>query len=89
MLIVDAQIHIWTGHKPTNANHRQVEPNRFAVGTRAAVDQIRDLGSRTPTAVIPAGREGVAELATEIAATLAMVKDSAHGALELWAQQVV
>ena len=25
MLIVDAQIHIWTGHKPTNANHRQVE----------------------------------------------------------------
>jgi len=24
MLIVDAQIHIWTGHKPTNANHRQV-----------------------------------------------------------------
>ncbi|MGH6690599.1 MAG: amidohydrolase family protein [Gammaproteobacteria bacterium] len=25
MLIVDAQIHIWTGHKPTNVNHRQVE----------------------------------------------------------------
>ena len=24
MPIVDAQIHIWTGHKPTNANHRQV-----------------------------------------------------------------
>ena len=24
MLIVDAQIHIWTGHKPTNANHRQI-----------------------------------------------------------------
>ena len=24
MLIVDAQIHIWRGHKPTNANHRQV-----------------------------------------------------------------
>ena len=25
MLVVDAQIHIWTGHKPTNPNHRQVE----------------------------------------------------------------
>ena len=25
MPIVDAQIHIWTGHKPTNVNHRQVE----------------------------------------------------------------
>jgi len=25
MLVVDAQIHIWTGHKPTNVNHRQVE----------------------------------------------------------------
>ena len=24
MLIVDAQIHIWKNHKPTNANHRQV-----------------------------------------------------------------
>jgi predicted TIM-barrel fold metal-dependent hydrolase len=24
MLIVDAQIHIWKGHKPTNVNHRQV-----------------------------------------------------------------
>ena len=24
MLIVDAQIHIWKGHKPTNPNHRQV-----------------------------------------------------------------
>jgi len=24
MLIVDAQIHIWKGHKPTNANHRQI-----------------------------------------------------------------
>jgi len=24
MLVVDAQIHIWTGNKPTNANHRQV-----------------------------------------------------------------
>jgi predicted TIM-barrel fold metal-dependent hydrolase len=24
MLIVDAQIHIWTGHKPTNVNHRQI-----------------------------------------------------------------
>jgi len=24
MLIIDAQIHIWTGHKPTNPNHRQV-----------------------------------------------------------------
>jgi len=25
MLIVDAQVHIWSGGKPTNANHRQVE----------------------------------------------------------------
>ena len=25
MLIVDAQVHIWKGHKPTNPNHRQVE----------------------------------------------------------------
>jgi len=25
MLIVDAQVHIWAGHKPTNPNHRQVE----------------------------------------------------------------
>ena len=25
MLIVDAQVHIWSGHKPTNATHRQVE----------------------------------------------------------------
>ncbi len=25
MLIVDAQVHIWAKHKPTNANHRQVE----------------------------------------------------------------
>jgi predicted TIM-barrel fold metal-dependent hydrolase len=25
MPVVDAQIHIWTGHKPTNVNHRQVE----------------------------------------------------------------
>jgi len=25
MLIVDAQVHIWANHKPTNANHRQVE----------------------------------------------------------------
>jgi predicted TIM-barrel fold metal-dependent hydrolase len=24
MLIVDAQIHIWRNHKPTNANHRQI-----------------------------------------------------------------
>jgi len=24
MLVVDAQIHIWTNHKPTNPNHRQV-----------------------------------------------------------------
>jgi predicted TIM-barrel fold metal-dependent hydrolase len=24
MLIVDAQIHIWKGHKPTNVNHRQI-----------------------------------------------------------------
>ena len=24
MLIVDAQVHIWKGHKPTNPNHRQV-----------------------------------------------------------------
>jgi len=24
MLVVDAQIHIWKGHKPTNPNHRQV-----------------------------------------------------------------
>jgi predicted TIM-barrel fold metal-dependent hydrolase len=24
MLIVDAQIHIWKGHKPTNPNHRQI-----------------------------------------------------------------
>jgi predicted TIM-barrel fold metal-dependent hydrolase len=24
MLIVDAQVHIWSGHKPTNPNHRQV-----------------------------------------------------------------
>jgi len=24
MLVVDAQIHIWKNHKPTNANHRQV-----------------------------------------------------------------
>jgi predicted TIM-barrel fold metal-dependent hydrolase len=24
MLIVDAQIHIWTGHKPANPNHRQI-----------------------------------------------------------------
>jgi len=25
VLIVDAQVHIWANHKPTNANHRQVE----------------------------------------------------------------
>jgi predicted TIM-barrel fold metal-dependent hydrolase len=25
MLIVDAQVHIWSGHKPANPNHRQVE----------------------------------------------------------------
>ncbi|HKW92803.1 MAG TPA: amidohydrolase family protein [Methylomirabilota bacterium] len=25
MLIVDAQVHIWANHKPTNASHRQVE----------------------------------------------------------------
>ena len=24
MLIVDAQVHIWSGGKPTNPNHRQV-----------------------------------------------------------------
>ena len=24
LLIVDAQIHIWKGHKPTNPNHRQI-----------------------------------------------------------------
>jgi hypothetical protein len=24
MLIVDAQVHIWSSGKPTNANHRQV-----------------------------------------------------------------
>ena len=24
MLVVDAQIHIWRNHKPTNPNHRQV-----------------------------------------------------------------
>ena len=24
MLVVDAQIHIWKNHKPTNANHRQI-----------------------------------------------------------------
>ena len=25
MLIVDAQVHIWANHKPTNPNHRQAE----------------------------------------------------------------
>ena len=24
MLIVDAQIHLWKDHKPTNPNHRQI-----------------------------------------------------------------
>ncbi|MEA2551692.1 MAG: hypothetical protein QOE25_1461 [Actinomycetota bacterium] len=57
----------------------------IAVRTRAEADQISDVGSRTPTAVIPAGRGAVAALATGIASTLAMVKDPAHGALELWA----
>jgi len=38
MLIVDAQIHIWTGHKPTNANHRQV-PDYTADDVLKEMDQ--------------------------------------------------
>ena len=30
MLIVDAQIHIWKNHKPTNATHRQVTDDTAA-----------------------------------------------------------
>ena len=36
MLIVDAQVHIWSGHKPTNPNHRQVE-------TFSADDLLREM----------------------------------------------
>ena len=36
MLIVDAQVHIWANHKPTNANHRQVE-------TYSADDLLREM----------------------------------------------
>jgi len=36
VLIVDAQVHIWANHKPTNANHRQVE-------TYSADDLLREM----------------------------------------------
>ena len=38
MLIVDAQVHIWANHKPTNANHRQVE-TYSADDLRAEMDE--------------------------------------------------
>jgi len=36
VLIVDAQVHTWANHKPTNANHRQVE-------TYSADDLLREM----------------------------------------------
>ncbi|MEP7059323.1 MAG: hypothetical protein ABI828_01210, partial [Actinomycetota bacterium] len=44
-----------------------------------------DVGSLTSIAVIPRGRGAAARLAQVITTTLDMVKDPAHGALELWA----
>ena len=41
MLVVDAQIHIWTGHKPTNANHRQVPDFTAAVHDHLAASHRR------------------------------------------------
>ena len=36
MLIVDAQVHIWSSGKPTNPNHRQVERFTQDLGAKAA-----------------------------------------------------
>ncbi|MEP7060372.1 MAG: hypothetical protein ABI828_06540, partial [Actinomycetota bacterium] len=54
----------------------------LVVGTRDLADQVRAVGSLTPTAVIAPGAHGVAALSTVIEETLALVKDPAHAALE-------
>jgi hypothetical protein len=48
-------------------------------------DQLRALGSLTPTAVIPPGPAAEARLAAAIQDVVTLVKDPAHAALELWA----
>ena len=50
MLIVDAQIHIWKGHKPTNANHRQIPDY-----TRDDVLKVMDGGGITAAVIHPPG----------------------------------
>ena len=57
----------------------------LAVPGRDQVDRLRALGSLTPVEVIPAGPDGIPALSAAIQHTLAMVKDPAHAALELWA----
>jgi hypothetical protein len=57
----------------------------LVVGSQAGAEQIREVGSLTSTAVVPRGPDAAAALATVITTTLDMVKDPAHGALELWA----
>jgi hypothetical protein len=57
----------------------------LAVPGQDQVDRLRALGSLTPVGVIPAGPDGVPALSSAIQHTLAMVKDPAHAALELWA----
>lgn len=51
-----------------------------------ATEALRMLGCRTPIEVIPPGPEEAAGLSRAIERTLAMVKDPAHAALELWAR---
>jgi predicted TIM-barrel fold metal-dependent hydrolase len=50
MLVVDAQIHIWKGHKPTNPNHRQV-----ADYTAADVLKEMDAGGVNAAVIHPPG----------------------------------
>jgi len=57
----------------------------LAVPGQVQVDRLWALGSLTPVEVIPAGPDGVRTLSSAIQHTLAMVKDPAHAALELWA----
>lgn len=68
-----------------SATQLAARAKRLVVRDAGASELLRTLGSRTPVEVIPPGPEEAAGLSRAIERTLAMVKDPAHAALELWA----
>jgi hypothetical protein len=65
--------------------HLAQRARRLVVPSGGSAGVLRALGSRTPVDVIPQGPDATDRLSTAILGALALVKDPAHGALELWA----